>query len=235
MTNQAVILAGGKGTRLGDLTKDTPKQMLKIKDKFFLEYIIEYLFQNKIDEIIIVAGYLGNMIYNQFHEKIYKKKLKIKVILEPKPLGTGGFIREFNTILKDKFFLINGDTIFNVELDKLTMNLGNSQAIIALKKVKLNSRYGNVILNKKNEIIKFENKKDNEKEALINGGVYLIRRSIVNQIHKTPISIEKDVFPMLTSNKNLKGHVFKNFFIDIGIENDLIFAQRKVPNIIKFS
>ena len=235
MTNQAVILAGGMGTRLGNLTKDTPKPMLKIKDKFFLEYIIEYLFQNKIEEIIIVAGYLGDIIYNQFNEKIYKNKLKIKVIIENKPLGTAGFIIQFNTILKDIFFLLNGDTIFNVDLNKLIMKLGNSHAIIALKRVELNSRYGSVILNKQNEIIKFKNQKENEKEALINGGIYLIRKSIINQIDKIPISMEKEVFPKLSSNKNLKGYVFKNFFIDIGIEKDLIFAQKKVPEIIKFT
>ena len=233
MRGQAVILAGGRGTRLGELTKFTPKPMLKINGRYFLEYIIEYLSQNNIKEVIIVAGYLGNLIYNEFNNKNYKGKLRIKVLIEKNPLGTGGFILKFNDILDDIFFLLNGDTIFNVDLKKLYLNLDNSRAIIALKKIKKNLRYGNVILNKKSEITDFEEKKINRSETLINGGIYLIRKNLKSLINDVPISIENEIFPSLVKMKEIKGFIFNDYFVDIGIEKDFFSARKKITQYIE--
>ena len=106
---QAFILVGGKGSRLGHLVNKTPKPMLRVEGKPFLDYIIEWLKKNGIDQVILLAGYLGKEI-----EDYYLKKdldINIRVVLENSPLGTGGSIFSAIELAKDRFLVCNGDSI----------------------------------------------------------------------------------------------------------------------------
>ena len=107
--NQAVLLAGGQGTRLGKITKKIPKVLIKFENKPFLHYLIENLKINKINKITVLAGHKGNQI-----QKSLKKFKNVKVIIEKKPLGTGGALLNSFNLLDKKFLFLNGDSFFNI-------------------------------------------------------------------------------------------------------------------------
>ena len=135
--------------------------------------------------------------------------------------------------MRSIFFIISYNWYRILILKKLYLNLDNSRAIIALKKIKKNLRYGNVILNEKSEITDFEEKKVNRSETLINGGVYLIRKNLKSLISDLPISIENEIFPSLVKMKEIKGFIFNDYFVDIGIEKDFFSACKKITKYIE--
>jgi NDP-sugar pyrophosphorylase family protein len=141
---------------------------------------------------------------------------------ESTPLGTAGAIRFALSYSKTKNALvINGDTVFDIDLEKLKEQHLKSGAVftIALKNNKENSKYGVVELNKNNDIIKFQEK--TQSSGLINGGIYFVNKEkfekiVDNKFGKRPLSLEKDVFPYLATKRSLKGVVLTGTFIDIG-------------------
>ena len=113
---QLVILAGGKGSRLKEITKKESKPMLKIIDKkTFLELLIENLSRYPIDKILILCGYKYKNIFKKFHNKKINR-IKITCIKEKKPLGTAGALRNASNLLEDNFFMCNGDTYFDINI-----------------------------------------------------------------------------------------------------------------------
>ena len=113
---QLVILAGGKGSRLKEITKKKSKPMLKIIDKkTFLELLIENLSRYPIDKILILCGYKYKNIFKKFHNKKINR-IKITCIKEKKPLGTAGALRNASNLLEDNFFMCNGDTYFDINI-----------------------------------------------------------------------------------------------------------------------
>jgi len=217
---QALILAGGLGTRLREIAKDIPKVMVDIKGKPFLEYLILQLKKYSLNDIILCTGYLKEKIENYFGNGNH---LGVNIVYseEPKPLGTGGaikFVEDF--ILEDNFLVMNGDSFFDIDLDKLIYYHFNKRALVtmALAETKETKRFGSVRINKNGMIKYFVEKDQKANSNLINGGIYVLSREIFKYIPKDKsVSLEKEVFPKSINSNRFYGVSFKNYFIDVGI------------------
>jgi len=226
-TQEAIILAGGKGTRLKEVVHDMPKVMAPVNGRPFLEYLLDYLNEYIIEYVVISVGYMQERIINHFGSRY--KNIKIKYAIEQEPLGTGGGIKKaFEYIEGNKAFVFNGDTMFRINMIRhydLHM-IHQTDFSIILREVEDVSRYGSVELDEDKKIIKFNEKGENRGKGLINGGVYLINKRFFN---KNPLpdkfSIEKDCFEALADTGQFYGITCKQYFLDIGIPEDYQKAQ----------
>jgi len=225
---QALILVGGLGTRLREIVRDVPKVMANINEKPFLEYLILQLKNYNLNDIILCTGYLNKNIKNYFKNgKIWG--VKINYSEETKPLGTGGAIKfAEELILEDNFLVMNGDSFFDIDLDKLISYHFNKRALVtmALAEAKDTRRFGVVKTDKNGEIEIFFEKRKRQDSNFINGGIYLLNRKIFKYIRENrEISLEKEIFPKIIS-KGFYGISFGNYFIDIGIPEDYRKLQK---------
>ena len=198
---KAVILAGGRGKRLRPVTDYIPKPLIPLNNTPVLEWQIKYLKKFGVNEIIICTGYKTEMIENYL--KI-KKDIGVKVVIskEKTPLGTGGAIKQAASQIKDKsFFVINGDTITNIDLKKLSM-VPNSIAAIELR-----TKFG-IMETEKSKVTKFREKKEIS-DLWMNAGIYHLDKKIVKDLPRIG-DIEKTVFPDYAKKGELNTVKFKN-------------------------
>lgn len=222
---QCVVLVGGKGTRLGDITKYTPKPMLIINNKPFLINLIETIIRYGFTEILLLASHANQVLIDYFDNKTYKN-CKIKIIVEKVPLGTGGALVNAYEYLDDSFFCLNGDSVIDGNWLSLVENFHNDvDAVIGLTETKDASRYGS-IKTKDKKVISFNEKNQNSNSKLINGGIYLLRKSIFKNFEKIFLSLENDIFPNLVNNGKVNGQKVQGFFIDIGTVESLEYAKK---------
>ena len=224
---EAIILAGGFGTRLSKVVSDVPKPMAPINERPFLEYLLDDLNNKGINRFILAVGYKKEVIKNYFRERY--KNIEIIYSDEDIPLGTGGAIKKALTLSKaEDIFIVNGDTFFDVDLKEMYKfhKENNSNLTLAIKKMEKFDRYGSLVL-EENKIIKFEEKKYIEK-GYINGGVYLLKKNILSNKKEDSFSFEKDIL----ENKELKiekyGYKSEGYFIDIGIPEDYYKFEEKI-------
>lgn len=212
---QAIILCGGLGTRLKSVIKDIPKAMAPINGKPFLEFIFEFLKKQNISEVILAVSYKYEVIQEYFKDEFLG--IKIKYSIEKEPLGTGGAIKQALEFIKNKAYVLNGDTFFDINLSKLKLN--ESKICLALKAMKDFDRYGTIELNNNAFISSFK-EKEFSKSGLINGGIYLLSEDIFHSFNlENKFSFEE----FLQKNyKNLKARaeIFEDYFIDIGVPED---------------
>ena len=231
MIKEAIVLAGGLGTRLKNVIKDIPKPMADINGKPFLEYLFNYLEKYKINRVILSVGFKHEAIDSYFGKKY--KDIDIIYAVEEEPLGTGGGI--LNAISyphENLVYLLNGDTFFNVDLFELYHFHSKSKAdfSLSLKRMHNFDRYGTVEMNA-DRIIKFNEKKYKE-EGLINGGVYILNRFIYDSLpfpHK--FSFETDFLEKYLNHYFINGYITDEYFIDIGIPEDYERAQKELNTI----
>ncbi|MEO0073562.1 MAG: D-glycero-beta-D-manno-heptose 1,7-bisphosphate 7-phosphatase [candidate division WOR-3 bacterium] len=217
---QAVILCGGLGTRLGELTQQTPKPLLPVAGRPFLEWLVTNIRRFGFESILLLAGHLGSSIAE------FGRQRDCECILEPQPLGTAGALRNARESLASEFLLLNGDTLFDFNyLDLMIRTPSASLGSIALLQTDDPSRYGSVILNEY-RIISFA-EKNASGSGLINGGVYFLRRQVADLLPEKG-SLEQDVLPSLTDGR-LTGFEYQGFFIDIGVPAEYERAQGSVP------
>lgn len=228
---EAVILAGGLGTRLREVVADVPKPMAPVNGKPFLHYVLTWLENSGISRAVISAGYKSEAIAGYFGNTF--GKLNIVYAIEEKPLGTGGALRfALRHIDSDDLLILNGDTYFPVEIDDLYFSHEDlsSSFTIALKRMKNFSRYGSVECDDQT-IIRFNEKKFCE-DGFINGGVYLAgRRYLEENLPAGVSSLEKDFLEAEAAKGILKCMVFSSNFIDIGIPEDYRRAHSLLKNI----
>jgi D-glycero-alpha-D-manno-heptose 1-phosphate guanylyltransferase len=226
--NEAIVLAGGLGTRLQGVVNDLPKCMAPVAGRPFLEYVLDYLLTEKIQHTILSVGYLKDKIVDHFG--IEYKGMALDYAVESVPLGTGGAVKFASNFLHDDTaFILNGDTFFEVSLSGLSKQFVTDKADIALvlKTVPDAGRYGNVVLNSQNRITGFLEKTALAKPGLINGGIYLINRKCLRNANlPEKFSLEKDFFEKYLETLYLTGFESNAFFIDIGIPEDYDKAQR---------
>lgn len=223
MTQEAIVLAGGFGTRLQSVISDVPKPMAPIKGKPFLSYVLLYLKKYGVRHIILSVGHLHEVVEAYFGENW--EGLEISYAIENEPLGTGGAIKyAFEKIKFQEAYVVNGDTFFDVNLNTFHKYHAKKQAEIslALRAVDDVSRYGTVQTNGDNQIIAFSEKGKFEGKGNINGGIYLINKQIFKKItiFADKFSIENDVFEKYYSVHRFFGFPFEDYFIDIGIPED---------------
>lgn len=229
---EAIVLAGGLGTRLQPVIPGIPKPMAPVSGKPFLHYILKWLDDNPVSRVILSVGYKWEVIYREFGNRFGSMELVYSV--EDSPLGTGGAIAlAMNKLSEDQFFIINGDTLFNAGLDQLLAfhQEGAFDLSILLKPMKNFDRYGTVGIDEHHKINRF-NEKSPRKEGLINGGIYLANRKIETCFPAAKaFSFEKEFMETKLKELSFGGLVNDSYFIDIGIPEDYLKAQTDLARI----
>ena len=228
-----VILAGGKGTRIKNYLNGKPKPLIKILGYNFLDYILFQLSKFFFQNIFIIAGYRGNFIRSKYHLKSINLSL-IRVINENKLKGTGGALFEVKKYIKNDFFVINGDSIFDINIFDLIKKLSsNSLGKIALTKnssYKTNDKLNHLNLRKDGKLFYSSSLKNSN---LMNGGIYFFKKKFLKQIKNEYSSLEEDILPNLIKKGKIYGEFYKNFFIDIGTKKNLKLAPTKLKSFFK--
>ena len=229
---EAIILAGGLGTRLRTVVNDLPKCMAPVAGKPFLHYVIQHLLQQGVHQFIFSLGYLSEPI-EAFLSANYPL-LKYQLSIEGEPLGTGGAIQLAAKKATEKNVLVlNGDTLFAADINQLLNMHINQQAActLCLKPMKNFDRYGVVGLNDNNTVLSFKEKQFYT-EGYINGGVYALNvEQFLREGLPEKFSFEKDYLEKKVTENKLSGIVQDKYFIDIGIPEDYERAQREFANL----
>lgn len=222
----ALILAGGFGTRLRTVVPDRQKVMASVGSKPFLFYIIEQLVSGGVERITLCLGYKGREVSSAV-AKEYSDIVNIRFSIEENPMGTGGAILLASQMgVTKNFFVLNGDSFLAADLPLLYRSHIEEKADVtmALAKVEDSSRYGGVIVDDKKNIISFAEKREKTQSDYINGGIYVFNRSAIDDFPRGAFSLEKEFFPNLHKNR-FKGFPFHGDFIDIGTPSDYRKAQ----------
>ncbi len=225
---QAILLAGGLGTRLRSVVSDRPKPMALIEEKPFMEYVVHELSRHGITDIIFAVGYKGSMVEEYFGDgrrfvSPDGRRLTVRYAYEEELLGTAGAIKNAGRLVtEDTFFVLNADTFYQIDysrLVRLQAEAGLSMALV-LREVPDVSRYGQAVL-QDGRLTGFNEKTAERKPGTINGGVYLMRRELLDEIPEGKVSLENEMIPRwLEEGRALGGFVNDGYFIDIGIPED---------------
>jgi NDP-sugar pyrophosphorylase family protein len=221
---QCAILAGGAGTRLGDLTRETPKPMLPVAGKPFLEHLITKAARHGFERVLLLAGHHAGVIEAWSAENRIAQRLGVGITLsiESAPLGTGGALVHARDRLDEAFLLVNGDTWFDFDWAELA-GADSYPAMLALKSIAQADRYETVELTG-DRVDRFAPRSGAGEPGLINGGVYRLARAMVPQITGA-LSLETALLPRLAEAGQLGAQVFDGPFIDIGVPESYAAAQ----------
>ncbi len=226
MTKEAIILAGGLGTRLRGILPDIPKCMAPVAGQPFLAHVIRYLLSQGIEHFIFSLGYKHRMIEEFIRLRF--PALQYELVVEDAPLQTGGAIRAAMQRVKgEQAFVINGDTLFRVDLPAMhDFHVGHqAECTLALKPLTQFDRFGMVVTNEEGRILHFEEKKQ-AFQGNINGGIYLISRTpFLSGSWPDVFSFEKEYLERYTAQKRFFGFLQQGYFIDIGVPEDFQRAQ----------
>lgn len=233
--DSAIILAGGLGTRLRSAVPDLPKPMAPINGRPFLEYQLAYWIEQGINSFILAVGYRHQIIELHFADRFENASIVYSV--EDKPLGTGGalFLALDKVQGERPFLILNGDTFFEVDLQELATfhDTARAELTVALKEVQVNDRYNRVQLGMDGRVVSFDDKTAISGHSVINGGVYLAKKSVFENVRKSAdkhLSLENQIFPqLLRDDRRLFGRVSYGRFIDIGVPED----YRKASDVLR--
>jgi len=228
-----LVLAGGKGTRLAELTVKTPKPLLPVGNKPFISILIHYLRKNGFQKIALSLCYHPENFINSLSE-IYPE---LEFITENEPLGTGGGILYGLQFIKTNWVLIlNGDSVLDINYAKFAtdyMSQEKASVVIACSEVKQQNRYG--FINISNSLVTgFEEKPQDPKDGLINAGIYLIRKNVLRNFAIKACSFETDILPELIRMGVVWGIKYSEKFIDIGTPDDYLHAAQKLNEMKNF-
>jgi len=215
----AVVLCGGKGTRLRPLTYEIPKSLIPVQGKAVLEHVVDLFKKYRITNVILCVGHMKEQIKNYMGDGS-KFGVKITYVEEDEPLGTAGplkLMKEQGKLPNEPFIYCNGDEL--KELDLFAMlklhKQNNAIATIALTSVDDPRNYGVASLDG-NRILKFIEKPEKPPSNRINSGLYILDPSIINFISEGFCMIEKDVFPLIANQGRLFGFLFDGQWFDTG-------------------
>jgi NDP-sugar pyrophosphorylase family protein len=224
----AVLLVGGKGTRLQAVVSSKPKPLALVGNIPFLELLVMQLRSQGVHRMIMSTGHLADQIEETFGDG-RRWNSDIRYSRESQPLGTAGAVKAAEGYLEESadFLVVNGDSFMEIDLLKF---LGFHQqhrgvASMAVRKVPDAARYGTVDVDASKRIIGFSEKTGNTSPGMINAGVYLFQRSVLKFIPEGPSSLEKDLFPKLLA-QGMYALEKDGVFIDIGTPEDYARAQR---------
>ena len=219
---EAIILAGGLGSRLRGVVGDLPKSMAPVNNRPFLEYLLDYLIAQGISAVVLSVGYRHEQISGHFGDRY--RDLPVRYAVETEPLGTGGGIRlAMWKVEALRALVMNGDSLFRVNYRELMdFHLKKkADATLALRKMADTGRYGRVNMNRTRRITGFEEKGPAGGAGYINGGVYVIEKYFLMEPEfRGSFSIEKDCFEQYASHAKLYGFSSGGYFLDIGIPED---------------
>lgn len=215
---KAVILAGGKGTRLYPITKEIPKPLLPVAKKPILNYLVDLFLEYNVNNIALLVNHNFREEFEWWKKRHFPNR-KIAIFEEAKPLGTFGglhFLKDW--VGKEHFFVTNGDELKDLDLRKMSeFHLGRKAVgTIALVRVPSPQNYG-VVLTRGHFVEAFLEKPENPPSKYINSGLYLLSPEIFAE-HPGPkfLMFEKDVFPRLAKEGKLAGFKFCGKWMDCG-------------------
>lgn len=225
MSGQCVILVGGLGTRLGDIAKSTPKPLLPVRGRPFLEYLLAKAARHGFDRILLLAGHRAEVLDDWLGDSGIAEELSLDIVInrEPEPLGTAGALVHARPLLAETFLLLNGDTWFDFDWSALTLS-DDTDGAVALRSVSPADRYETIEL-EGGLVAEILPRDPGLEEGLINGGVYRLRASALDGV-RVPASLEADVLPRLARRDRLAGQVFDGVFIDIGVPDSYLAAEK---------
>ena len=233
---EAIILAGGFGTRLRTVVSEVPKPMAPIGEVPFLQLLINFWEKQGITRFILSVGYKHQIIREYFGKEF--AGCEIEYVVEDKPLGTGGAVLAAIKYLKTRnsFLIVNGDTYFDVGLEKIKKfhKKKNSTLTMALFAIYESDRYHSVELGSNSQVLSLN---ANKKGKFANGGILLCSPSIFNNVEgdfSKPIALENDLLASLINKRESKifGLKDEGIFIDIGIPEDYAKAKHLLPTLI---
>lgn len=229
---QAVIMAGGKGTRLASVTKNIPKPMVPIEGKPLLEYQIENLKENSVTNIILIVGHLGDVIRDHFDDgSVFG--VNINYYVEESPLGTAGALEKIKDQLEETFFLVFGDLFININYDRFSEFHRNKNALITLFAHPNSHPYDSdiIVTDEDNRVTGWSYKKDIRTEDyrnLVNAGLYVMQRSAVDEIEKIQgaksedkVDLEKEIIIPLIPTSPIYAYHSTEYVKDIGTPDRL--------------
>src|SRR5689334_8060923 len=216
---QALILAGGQGTRLRPLTSDVPKPVVPLVDRPFIGFMLDWLRGHGVDDVVMSLGNLADGVRAVLGDGA-DLGLTLRYTEEPRPLGTSGALKFAEDMLDDRFLMLNGDVLTDIDITAqiAAHERTGARATLALYPVEDPSAYGLVRLNADGSVREFVEKPapDQIDTNNISAGVYVLEKSILDLLAKgEPASIERDVFPELVGH-GLYGHVTPGYWKDIG-------------------
>jgi D-glycero-alpha-D-manno-heptose 1-phosphate guanylyltransferase len=226
MSKEAIILAGGLGTRLRDAVPDLPKCMAPVAGRPFVSFVIDYLRMQGIERFIFSLGYKSGVI-EEFLQKEYPT-LDYTSVIEQEPLGTGGAIHlAIKKTVSRNIVVVNGDTLFKISLRDLfkTHLHNNAESTLALKPMQNFDRYGVVEIDDNEKISSFKEKQFYA-DGMINGGMYVLdREKFLLRSFPEKFSFEKDYLEAFCKEGRFYASIQNGYFIDIGIPEDYQKAQ----------
>ena len=236
MTEEAIILAGGLGTRLRSVVHDLPKPMAEVNGHPFIHYVMHYLATQQVKTVVLAVSHKRETIQNFLHDAFDRYGINVRYSVEEELLGTGGAIfKAFKQVEGKSAFILNGDTYFDVSLAGLE-NFAlerNADLAFALKEVENCSRYGTVNLSPNQGIQSFNEKTPGQTgRGIINGGIYYMNKSLTSKFPKPEkFSIEQDFFHQHLTELNVYGKICDGLFIDIGIPGDYFLSQQLLKDV----
>jgi mannose-1-phosphate guanylyltransferase len=216
---QALILVGGHGTRLRPLTLTLPKPVIPLVDRPFMRYMIDWLAHHDVDDIVMACGFLPDALREVLGDEIPDGP-RLRYVSEPEPRGTAGAIKHAEALLEDRFFVLNGDVLTDLDLTKLRERHETSGAkgTLALYPVADPSAYGLVRRTEDGEITEFLEKPDPDAIDTdeISAGAYLLEKEVLDLVPPDQdVSIEREVFPKLVGH-GLYSQRLEGYWVDIG-------------------
>jgi D-glycero-alpha-D-manno-heptose 1-phosphate guanylyltransferase len=230
---EAIILAGGLGTRLRSAVPDLPKCMAPVGSRPFIAYVTDYFRRAGIRRFVFALGY-KHSAFDDFFRQTFPEG-GYAVSLEHEPLGTGGAIRQACTLATEPTVLIlNGDTFFRIGLEALSTfhHERGADCSLCLKPMRDFDRFGVVERDGEQRVRHFR-EKQYYAEGLINGGVYALDREKFLREHLPPVfSFEKDYLEKIVDSRQIYGLVQDSYFIDIGIPEDYRRVQNEINELL---
>ncbi len=225
--SKAVLLVGGKGTRLKPLTDKIPKALLKVQGKAVTEHIFDLLKKYGIRDVILCVGYLKEKIKDYFGDGS-RFGMNIVYVEEDEPLGTAGPLKLAKKYFKESFIVSNGDELKSINIPRMFRLHRRKGALgtIALTTVEDPSHYGVARLDG-SRIIEFVEKPLHPPSNLINAGFYILEPEIIDMVPDGFSMLEKDVFPKLAKMNRLRGFPFAGQWFDIGTIERYKLAEKK--------
>ena len=223
----AVLLVGGMGTRLQSVLPSTPKPLAPVGELPFLELLVLQLRSQGIRRMVMCTGYRAEQVEHEFGDG-QKWSVTIEYSRETRPLGTAGALKLAEPFLRSApdFLVMNGDSFLEFDYPELLRfhQRHGGVASIAVRGVLDASRYGAVQFDAHHRVTGFCEKKSSKAPGMVNGGVYLFRRNVLEYLPNGPASLEKDIFPRLLDH-GVYAAEQEGIFIDIGTPDDYARAQ----------
>lgn len=224
---EAIVLAGGFGTRLRDLVPDAPKPMAPVGGRPFLEILLRSLASKGFSRVVLSLGFMAKKISDHFGNQF--AGMDLVYVVEDSPMGTGGAVRlAIEQCIQDHVFVINGDTFLDLEAEGIEDHWSaNRHLVIVAREVPDTSRYGRLLV--RNGLVTGFTEKGVEGPGLINAGCYVFRKKELDTFPPNqPFSLEADFLAKAVQNMPVDVFVTNGHFIDIGVPDDYHRAQTEL-------